>query len=220
MTRRRRNSLRLQIHNYAETGAYFVTIVMHGREAILGSVVNKQIQPSRYGTVVTNVWKDLPSRYSHVVLDEFIIMPDHIHGIIWIHDPSTVGAGSLLTSPEEPDNTTLTKTIKHALASQQNTSFRGEPRAGYESTTKQSVNGLKGHSVNEPAPTGIFGLSEIIRNFKAVSAKRINLLRGLPNTPVWQRGFHDRIIRDESELNTIRQYIQTNPTRWSSDTEI
>jgi putative transposase len=221
----RPNSLRLQGHNYTEAGAYFVTVVMYGREAILGNVIDRQIKLSQYGSVVANVWKDLPNRYRCVALDEFIIMPDHIHGIIWIHDQPktftpnhTVGAGSLLTANVESDNEMLNKTNKPAPDSQQNTLHGGLPRAGYKSTAKQIVNCLGSQSVNEPAPTNIIiALSEIVRNFKTVSAKRINLLRKLPNTPVWQRGFHDRVIRDEKELNAVRQYIQSNPQRWGEN---
>lgn len=216
----RPNSLRLHIHDYAEAGAYFVTIVIYEREAILGDVVDKQIKPSRYGNIIANVWRDLPNRYNHVALDEFIIMPDHIHGIIWIDHPNTVGAGSLLTSNVKSVDNKLHETNKPALTNQQTTSRGGLPRAGYKYTANQFTNGLSNQLVNEPAPTkNVYGLSEIIRNFKTVSAKRINLLRKLPDTPVWQRGFHDRIIRDDEELNDVRSYIQTDPLRWTLDKE-
>jgi putative transposase len=213
----RLNSLRLESHDYTKAGAYFVTVVVYEREAILGSVINNEMELSQYGTIVTNVWKDLPNRYSHIVLDEFIIMPDHIHGIISIHN---VGAGSLLTLNTQSVDNAPHDTNKPALGNQQETSRVGLPRAGFKYISNQFSDGHNGQSVNEPAPTkNIHGISEIIRNFKTVSAKRINLLRKLPNTPVWQRGFHDRIIRNEEELNTTRQYIQTNPLRWSLDQE-
>lgn len=57
------------------------------------------------------------------------------------------------------------------------------------------------------------GLSEIMRGFKTLSAKRINQARNTPGAPVWQRGFHDRIVRSEAELDKFRAYIQTNPLR-------
>jgi putative transposase len=73
-----------------------------------------------------------------------------------------------------------------------------------------------------PVPTGaapapaliIKPLGQLIGAFKTVSAKRINLLRGTPGSPVWQRDFHDRIVRDEEELARIHQYIQENPRLW------
>jgi putative transposase len=214
--RSRPKSLRLQSHEYMEAGAYFVTIVTYGREAILGDVIDKQVNLSRYGSVVANIWKDLPNRYNHVALDEFIIMPDHIHGILWIKNPFCVGAGSLLTSNVQSVNNKLHEMNKPALADQPTTSHGSLPRAGFKYISNDNANGLPSQSVNEPAPTkDVHGLSEIIRNFKTISAKRINLLRKLPHTPVWQRGFHDRVIRDDEELNAIRIYIEDNPSRWA-----
>jgi REP element-mobilizing transposase RayT len=74
----------------------------------------------------------------------------------------------------------------------------------------------------KPAPTAGLAkpvsLSEIIRGFKTYSAKRINLMLN-QDGPVWQRGYYDHIIRDETELNAIREYIANNPLQWSLDRE-
>lgn len=53
--------------------------------------------------------------------------------------------------------------------------------------------------------------------FKSVTAKRINLLRGTPRSPVWQRNYYEHVVRDESELNAIREYVLSNPARWDDD---
>jgi putative transposase len=63
-------------------------------------------------------------------------------------------------------------------------------------------------------------IPKIIGRFKMVSAKHINLLHDCPRQSLWQRGFHDRIIRDEEELNAVRSYIQTNPLRWAPDKDV
>jgi hypothetical protein len=55
--------------------------------------------------------------------------------------------------------------------------------------------------------------------FKTVSTKAINLARGTPGRTVWQRNFHDRIVRDDRELDAIRQYIRDNPAKWDLDPE-
>jgi REP element-mobilizing transposase RayT len=65
----------------------------------------------------------------------------------------------------------------------------------------------------EPAPT----LSEIVRQFKTFSSRRINKLRDNPGCPVWQRNYHERVIRDEKELSAIREYIENNPRKWDLD---
>jgi REP element-mobilizing transposase RayT len=68
------------------------------------------------------------------------------------------------------------------------------------------------------APTR-HGLPEIVRAFKTFSARRINGLRGTPGARIWQRGYYERIIRNEGELNRIRQYVAENPQHWFEDAE-
>jgi len=68
----------------------------------------------------------------------------------------------------------------------------------------------------EPAPTG-HGLSEIVRQFKTFSAKRINQMNNTPGTQFWQRNFYEHIIRDGFDLNRIREYIMNNPVGWEND---
>jgi putative transposase len=66
-------------------------------------------------------------------------------------------------------------------------------------------------------PSGSLGV--IIGNFKAVTTRRINRLRNTAGAPVWQRNYYERVIRDEQELDVIRQYIRDNPTCWAEDLE-
>jgi len=61
------------------------------------------------------------------------------------------------------------------------------------------------------------GLPYIIRSFKSQSARRINLVRGETGIPVWQRGYYDHIVRNESELASIRKYILSNPSQRGAD---
>lgn len=77
-----RRSIRLKGYDYTQVGAYFVTICTWQREILFGDIVNNQMRLSRYGEVVHFNWHYLPKRYPHVKLDAFIIMPNHVHGII------------------------------------------------------------------------------------------------------------------------------------------
>lgn len=63
------------------------------------------------------------------------------------------------------------------------------------------------------------GLSEIVRALKSFSARRINIIRQTTGMPVWQRNYYERVIRDERELDRVRQYILNNPHRWADDKE-
>ena len=61
-------------------------------------------------------------------------------------------------------------------------------------------------------------LGAIVGNFKSVTARRINRIRRTPGMPVWQRNYYEHVVRNESGLNAIRQYIAGNPARWKWDT--
>ena len=178
-----RRSIRLQGYDYSREGAYFVTICTHNRECLFGSVgagskparytcplstkpgqtpaVSMQMTLNDYGEIVQQTWDDLVNHIDGIALDAFVVMPNHIHGIVVIDDRAGLGN-----------------------------------RAGLE-----------------PAPT----LSEIVWQLKTFSARRINKGRGTPGIPVWQRNYHERIIRGENELNHIREYIANNPANWLTD---
>ena len=120
------------------------------------------------GHAVQDVWDALPVHFPDVELDAFVVMPNHIHGIIVLND---VGARSIA-----PDN--------------------------------------KQGAIN-CTPT----LGEIVRAFKARCTHGINQLRSTQGMPVWQRNFYEHVIRDESSLQEIREYIVNNPAQWAFDRE-
>ena len=81
-----RRSIRLKNYDYSRAGAYFITICVQGRECSLGEVQNGQMVPSAIGTLVQNRWNTLPDRFPSLDLDEFALMPNHIHGILCLTD--------------------------------------------------------------------------------------------------------------------------------------
>jgi putative transposase len=92
-----RRSIRLKGYDYAQPGAYFVTICVRERECALGEVVNGEMVLSDAGRIVHACWDDLPNHYPHVQLGAFIIMPNHVHGIIVLLDDAiVVGAGHVV----------------------------------------------------------------------------------------------------------------------------
>ena len=149
-----RRSLRLRHHDYRDSGAYFITICTHQRKCIFGSIPDTAFVPNSLGTIVANSWAELPDHYSNLALDSFVVMPNHIHGLLFLTE----------ASPRYP-------------------------------------------------------LSEIIRGFKTFSARQINRARNVSDLPVWQRGFHEHVVRSDESLSNIRQYIETNPARWAIDRE-
>ncbi len=79
---RHRKSPRLQGYDYAQNGAYFVTICTHNRELIFGQITDGDMELSELGEIALTCWKAIPSHFSSVELDVSIVMPNHVHGII------------------------------------------------------------------------------------------------------------------------------------------
>jgi REP element-mobilizing transposase RayT len=77
-----RRSIRLQGYDYADAGAYFVTVCAHLRECLFGTIAEDAIRLSAIGELVSRAWFSLPGRFSNIELDAFVVMPNHLHGII------------------------------------------------------------------------------------------------------------------------------------------
>ena len=86
-----RRSIRLKGYDYANSGYYFVTICVQNGKCVLGEVVDDEIILNDWGQIVANTLAWLEEQYDHVILDEWMIMPNHIHFILIFHD-TTVGA--------------------------------------------------------------------------------------------------------------------------------
>jgi len=164
----RRKSTRLKNYDYASTGMYFVTICTRNRECLFGEIVNSRMQMNRWGEIVAKEWSKTPEIRPNVMLDEFVIMPNHMHGIINILP--NVGA---------------TRRV---------------------APTTMRANGPISGSVGA-----------IIGQFKSATTKRINQMRNVVHAPIWQRNYHDHIMRNEADLNRIREYIKNNPATWNDD---
>jgi REP element-mobilizing transposase RayT len=94
-----RRSIRLQDYDYADEGAYFVTICTYGRACLFGEIVNGEMRLSRVGEVVLNEWLQTAIVRPNVELDAFVIMPNHVHGIIVITDRAGNNVGAQRAAP-------------------------------------------------------------------------------------------------------------------------
>jgi putative transposase len=81
-----RRSVHLKEYDYSQGGVYFVTICTQHRECLLGEIVNGEMQLNRWGEIAAQTWKWLAEQYWYVALDEWVVMPNHLHGIIIIVD--------------------------------------------------------------------------------------------------------------------------------------
>jgi len=95
-----RQSIRLQEFDYAQSGAYFVTVVCHKRMNLFGEISDGELNLNRAGEIVEKTWLEIPKHFPNVNIDIFIIMPNHIHGIIHIIEDVPLGATHESPLPE------------------------------------------------------------------------------------------------------------------------
>ena len=118
MDRWHRRSVRLAGYDYAQPGAYFVTICTQGRECIFGSVRGASVDLSLQGDIVWRAWDALPEHYAHVKLDAFVVMPNHVHGIILLKEALeiSVGPGSGFVRSERHGLPEIVRAVKSFAA--------------------------------------------------------------------------------------------------------
>src|SRR3954470_15825883 len=89
LDRHHRRSIRLREHGYSRAGAYYVTICVYERECVLGEIGDAQLFHSEAGIAVRQVWESLPLRFPGITLDAFVVMPNHVHGLVVFGDSVT-----------------------------------------------------------------------------------------------------------------------------------
>jgi REP element-mobilizing transposase RayT len=167
-----RRSIRLPAYDYTRLGSYFVTICARDGECLFGKIIKNRMALSEMGQIVADCWHQIPAHFPHVELDVFVVMPNHVHGILMI----------------------VRATHASPLPQTQTSSLRPcGPRKG--------------------------SLGAIVGSFKSAVTRHINQSRNTSGNSVWQRNYYEHAIRNEIALNRIRDYIQTNPTRWALDRE-
>jgi len=95
-----RKSIRLEDYDYSSAGYYFVTIVTHKRVTIFGSVKDGSVSLNNVGKLVEDLWNEIPLHFPYVTIDQHIIMPNHIHGILIINDVGARHASPLQDNSE------------------------------------------------------------------------------------------------------------------------
>ena len=170
-----RRSIRLKGYDYTQAGGYFVTICTHFRECLFGEVSEGKVILNAFGKVVQEEWEKTKQMRQGINLDAFIVMPNHIHGILILEGPPY-------------------------SAGRRGTMHRA-PTPQPEQFGKPTVNSI---------PT-------ILRGIKSSVTLRINTIRGIRLQPVWQRNYYEHVIRNDIDLEEIREYIQNNPLKWLED---
>jgi len=182
-----RRSIRLPEYDYSSVGAYFVTICSLNRACLLEDPVIPGI--------ILDVWQALPGWFPTIELDDFVLMPNHVHFIVWLQ--SNVRATPVVAQY----NVGATLTVAQAAGASPAPTDWIVPRPG-----KVNLH-----------PT----LGEVVGTFKSVvftvyqdwlEAHQVNR-----RAKIWQKNYYEHVIRHDTELNAIRQYIRDNPRRWAED---
>ena len=182
-------SARAQWWDYGWNGAYFITICTQGRKHFFGEIIDGKMNLSLTGVIVDILWHEIPNHAQFVELGDFVVMPNHIHGILILDKPDG--------GDDDQGNQGNVET-GHALSLQ----------------THPAPNPGKSIGQNRFQNIGKNTVSSIMGSYKSAVTKHANRL-GLPNG--WQPRFHDHIIRDNAEYQRISDYIINNVANWRDD---
>jgi REP element-mobilizing transposase RayT len=183
------SSARLASWDYGSNAAYFITICTHGRAHAFGEVVDGEVRLTALGQAAWDCWYAIPEHFPFVLLDEFVAMPNHVHGIVIIDKPLPAGV-------DAADAADVVET--------QN--FASLPRHRRPVSDNQPKNRFGPQSQN---------LASIVRGFKIGVTK---YARQHQIEFAWQARYYDHIVRNAADYQRIRTYIVENPKKWAADT--
>jgi REP element-mobilizing transposase RayT len=182
-------SARLQYWDYRWAGAYFITICTQNREHYFGEIHDGQMQLSGVGIMADILWYQIPHHSKNVELGAFVIMPNHVHGILILTDTND--------TVETLHVETLHVETLHA------TSLPSTKPSTEQKNEQMAMISPKSNSI-----------STIVRSYKSAVTKHAHRL-GFDFQ--WQTRFHDQIIRNDESFQKITNYIINNPANWQDD---
>ncbi|MGA2679328.1 MAG: transposase [Sedimentisphaerales bacterium] len=171
-----RRSIRLKGYDYSQRGYYFVTVCTRGRWCVFGDIEKDRMVLNDAGKMVSRWWNGLKNKYANIEIDEYVVMPNHCHGIINI--VGSVGADQCVCPNTMGEHT-------------------GSPLQGRP--IYEMIRWFKTMTTNE-----------YIRNVKQNHWEPFD-------GKLWQRNYYEQIIRDETSLRRVREYIIKNPRQWQQD---
>lgn len=182
-------SARASWWDYEWSGAYFITICAANRTHFFGEIKDNKMHLSPIGILADVFWHEIKNHSKNVELGAFVVMPNHVHGIL------------ILDKPEIVPSTEITATVetRHVLSLQQQTQSPAQQR--YQNQGKNTVSSIIGSYK-----------SAVTKHANRLGLKHEDESFG------WQSRFHDHIIRNDDEYQRINDYIENNPSHWNNDT--
>lgn len=193
-----RRSIRLKGYDYSQEGMYFITICVQDHECIFGEIVQQIMILNDAGKIAEQCWLSIPEHFPNAILHEYVVMPNHIHGIIEI--TGIVGANH-----HSPVNNMDTMDIVGA-----------NHHSPINEMDKMDIVRAKNFSPQpiaqppQPFRSPSRTIGSIIRGFKIGVTKWFD-------QSIWQRDYYEHILRSTEEYERIANYIINNPMKWKED---
>jgi len=223
--------------DYGWNGLYFITICTHQRIHFFGDIVETRLIASPLGEIAETYWHEIPKQFPFAQLGEFVVMPNHIHGIIAIDKPPV--ETRFIASPNpatiaSPNPATIASPNPATIASPNPATIASPNPATTASPNPINPDYSVDNQENEPDTRSIASLpvrnaggfagaqnpmlqenlSRVVRWYKGRTTFES---RKIHADFAWQTRFHDHIIRNETDYQNIAEYIMANPGRWSED---
>jgi len=191
-----RQSIRLKGYDYSQAGLYFITICCQDRVCRFGCIENGKMMLNDAGKIAETCWFEIPQHFPNAILHEYVVMPNHIHGIVELKSDNVAGVENVGAENVGAEN---------FLPLRNNTDIT----VGVENFQPLQP---KKNAFQKMIPRSI---GSIVKGFKIGVTKWFRQNTDIET--IWQRNYHEHIIRNEQSYQTISQYILNNPATWKDD---
>ena len=215
-----RKRTRLRAYDYSGSGVYFMTVCTEAKRPVLCRIVGAGVldgprpELTAQGKIVQNRLEEMERIYDDISIDHYVIMPNHVHLLLTIRGagPGTWGTPSPTDAGARP-GTSRTPSPTDAGAGPGTSRTPSPTDAGAGPGTSRTPSptdaGAGPGTSRTPSPTNA-RLPQFLSTFKRFTNREIGF-------PIWQRSYHDHIIRDEPDFLNHWQYIDDNPAKWAED---
>lgn len=234
-----RRSIRLKGYDYSQNGLYFITICCKDRTHLFGKIENntptvgaENLLPNNNmmvlndaGKIANDCWLQIPNHFPNVILHEYIIMPNHIHGIIELDNSLRTDKtiGDNVSDIDDDIGAENVSVIGDDVIRAENVSVFGDDDDigvenvsdidDYDDIRAENILPLRGRE--RGTMVGVGSVGSIVKGFKIGVTKWMRQNTNVHE--VWQRNYYEHIIRNEQSYQMISDYIINNPAKWAED---
>jgi len=184
-----RRSIRLPGYDYATACAYFVTLVTQGRACLFGEIVASEMHLSALGQITEEHWRAIPVHSTNVELGAYVILPNHIHGVLILNDSMERGSVEKFQKPVAGSIPTIIRS--------------------YKASATRTVGVRDGAEIVRGDVVGARYIVPLRKKPQQETQSR--------RPEIWQRNYYEHIIRSDEEYERFRLYIEANPVQWLHD---